>query len=85
MGWVPAVILPISTALQLAKILSVKSVKGVSILSWFLFGLANLGAYFYTDKMLKPQAILAFLVSAILDFIIVAVAIKFKSPGKPVD
>ena len=83
LGWLPAVILPLSTGLQLVKILTAHSVKGVSILSWALFGFANLGAYFYTDKLLKPQAILAFLLSAILDFIIVGVALKIKSqnPG----
>ena len=52
-GWVPAIILPLSTIIQLLKILREKSAGAVSSLSWFLFGVANLGAYFFTEKMLK--------------------------------
>jgi hypothetical protein len=73
-GWVPAVIFPGATALQLAAILRSGSAAGVDALTWFLFGIANLCLYFYSEKYKQPQAILGFLVTAALDFAIVGLA-----------
>ena len=77
-GWVPAIILPLSTLIQWIKILRSSSSEGVSVLSWALFGLANLGAYLFVDKYLSVQAIMAFLVSAILDLCIVVTVMRKK-------
>ncbi len=63
-------ILPSATFLQLMKILE-GSVEGVSVTAWLLFGLANVGAYFFTEKYFSPQALLAFALTAVLDFVIV--------------
>lgn len=73
-GLLPAVILPSATFLQLIKILE-GNADGVSATAWFLFGLANIGAYLFTEKYCTPQALLAFALPAILDFIIVGVVI----------
>ena len=85
-GWVPAIILPLSTLIQWIKLLRSPSVEGVSRLSWFLFGWANLGAYLFVDRPFSLQAILAFLLSATLDFcIVITVMTKsrktFQVPG----
>ena len=57
-GWIPAVVLPAATFVQLVKIYKLKSAQGVSISTWFLFGLANLGLFFFTEKYFAPQAII---------------------------
>lgn len=73
-GWLPAVILPTATFLQLKKMWFVDA-EGVDPITWGLFGIANLGAYIFTNKYKSPQAIIAFLLSAILDFIIVVLCL----------
>lgn len=73
-GLLPTIILPTATGLQLIKMLT-GAVDGVSAISWLLFGFANLGTYFFTEKLGSPQAIIAFLLTAILDFIIVGFAL----------
>ena len=74
-GWIPAIILPVAAGVQLYKILKYKSAKGVSALAWTLFAIANLGAYIFAEKYFAIQAILAFLLTAALNF---AVAIMSK-------
>jgi uncharacterized protein with PQ loop repeat len=75
-GWIPAVVLPVATAIQLIKIVGEKSIEGVSIWSWLLFGFANIGMYIFTEKYWAVQSILGLLVTAVMDFIIVALVIR---------
>jgi len=75
-GWFPAVILPVSTWLQLRQVLRASSVAGVSVASWALFAVANLGAYIYTGRPWAVQSLLAFLLTAILDVAIVVVVLR---------
>ncbi len=70
-GWVPAVIIPLATLLQCIEVLRAENVEGVSWITWTLFGIANLGFYIYTEKYTSYQAILGFLGTAVIDFIIV--------------
>lgn len=77
-GWLPAFILPVSTILQLLKLLHSKKGENVSLLAWFLFGLANIGAYVFSEKYASIQSILAFLLTAFLDFVIVFVLVYYK-------
>ena len=72
-GWVPAVIIPTATVIMLINVFTKKSLEGTSIWSWLLFGLANVCFYIYAEKYRSPQAILGFLGTALLDFVIVAV------------
>lgn len=72
-GWIPAVTLPLATCFQLGKILKTRSAEGVSAVTWLLFGFANLGIYIFTEKYGVIQSILAQLLTAILNFIIVGV------------
>ncbi len=69
-GWLPALIFPTATLFQLVPVLQ-GNTAGVSALSWLLFGLANLGAYLFSTQKQTPQIILAFLVTALMDFVIV--------------
>ncbi len=71
-GWFPAIILPTATLLQLIKIIKQGSSEGVSMSSWILFGIANLGTYIFTGKYTAIQTILGFLLTSFLNFVIVA-------------
>ena len=77
-GWIPAIILPTAAAIQLHQILKHKKSEGVSSLAWILFAIANLGAYFFTEKYFAIQSLLAFLLTAILNFIIAITAKIYK-------
>ena len=78
-GWVPAIVIPVATFLQLLQIVRSRSVDGVSWVSWALFGIANIGVYVFTEKWLAPQSLLGFLLSAILDFVIVGIVLRERS------
>lgn len=81
-GWLPAIIIPTATLIQLATIIKNRSAQGVSWLTWFLFGIANIGLYIYTEKYTAVQSIIGLLGSAGLDFIIAALAIS--NYGSPI-
>lgn len=74
-GWLPAIIFPAATLIQLLAILKCRSVQGVSASTWLLFGVANIAAYVYTEKYFAIQTIVGFLGTALLDFIIAGRAI----------
>ena len=78
-GWLPAIIFPVATLIQLLAILRSSSVKGVSHQTWILFGIANIAVYIYTEKYLALQTIIGFLGTALLDFIIAAMALSKRS------
>ncbi len=71
-GWFPAIILPTATAIQLFDIIG-SAAEDVNPVTWFLFGLANIGAYLFTEKYLSLLALLSFGLTAFLDFIIVGI------------
>jgi uncharacterized protein with PQ loop repeat len=70
-GWMPAIILPLATITQLTKIIRERSAKGVSLVTWVMFGVANVGLYVFTEKYLALQSLIGLLGTAILDFTIV--------------
>lgn len=70
-GWFPAIILPTAAALQLYQIIKYKKTEGVSSLAWLLFAIANIGIYIFAEKYFAIQSILAFLLTAILNILIV--------------
>ncbi|PZD71704.1 hypothetical protein C1752_05003 [Acaryochloris thomasi RCC1774] len=73
-GWLPAVIIPMATLIQLTDIFKRRSAAGVSWLTWFLFGIANIGLYVYTEKYGSIQSIVGLLGPASLDFAIAFLA-----------
>ncbi|MFK7844215.1 MAG: hypothetical protein AB8G77_02865 [Rhodothermales bacterium] len=74
-GWLPAIVIPAATLLQLIQVYNAPSVDGVSWPTWLMFGLANIGFYIYTEKYTSIQSILGFLGTALLDFVIVALVL----------
>lgn len=81
-GWLPAIIFPAATLIQLIAILRSRRTLGVSWFTWTLFGLANISVYIYTEKYLAVQTIIGFLGTALLDFVIAAMAIKGRASTK---
>jgi hypothetical protein len=74
-GILPAVVFPTATLLQLLRIWRQRSTAGVNVSTWVLFGLANVAIYFYTERYAEWQAIIGMLLTAVLDFAIVAVVL----------
>ena len=76
MSWVPAIVLPTATALQLIKMAKNKG-EGNSATAWFLFAAANLGLYIYMEKYFEIQSILGLLLTAVLDFIMLFIVLYY--------
>jgi len=81
-GWLPAIIFPIATLIQLIALLRSNSLKRISPTTWTSFGIANISIYIYTEKYLAVQTIVGFLGTALLDFGIAAMAIKARASQK---
>ena len=78
LGWVPAVIFPTASALQLATILRRRSADGVSVPAWALFAIANMCLFVYTEKYGEIESIVGALGTAALNICIVAAAIRYR-------
>ena len=85
LGWVPAIIFPAASGLQLLAILHRRSAQGVSIPAWALFAVANLCLFVYTEKYDEIESIVGALGTSILNVCIVIAALKFRARAKPAD
>ncbi|HWA25062.1 MAG TPA: hypothetical protein VG734_05255 [Lacunisphaera sp.] len=74
-GILPAIVFPAATLLQLVRIVRNRSAAGVNVSTWFLFGWANIAMYIYAEHFTDWQAIVGLLLTAVLDFAIVAVGL----------
>jgi hypothetical protein len=74
-GILPAIVFPAATLLQLVKVVRRRSAAGVHVGTWLLFGFANVAIYFYAERYTEWQAIVGMLLTAVLDFIIVGLAL----------
>ena len=54
-GWVPAVVFPVATILQLVSLIHRGRADGVSATTWALFALANACLYVTIHEWLRPQ------------------------------
>ncbi len=79
-GFLPALVFPAATIVQLARMVRARSAAGVSVATWLLFGFANLGVYVYAERYHEWQAIVGMLFTAVLDFVIVALALLHYRP-----
>ncbi len=80
-GILPAVVFPAATLVQLVRMVRARSAAGVSVATWLLFGFANLAIYVYAERYTEWQAIVGMLVTAVLDFVIVGLAlVRYRSP-----
>lgn len=77
-GWIPAIVLPTATLFQLVKIARARSAAGVSLITWLLFGFANIGLYVFTEKYFAPQSLIGLLGTAVLNFVIVGMILRLR-------
>jgi len=80
-GWIPAIVLPTATLFQLVKIARAKSAEGVSLITWLLFGIANIGLYVFTEKYFAVQSLVGLLGTAALNFVIVGLILWLRRKG----
>ncbi len=64
-----------ATLLQLVAIVRKRSAAGVDWVTWFLFGVANVGLYIYTEKYGDVQSVVGLLGSALMDFAIASLVL----------
>ena len=80
--WMPALVLPGAALIQLVKLWKTHDPGGVSVLSWLMFGIANIGAYFLFAETggayLDIRTILAFLLTSALNFWVVWTDLKYR-------
>ncbi len=81
LGVVPTVIFPVATVQQLAALVQAGRSDGASALTWTLFGIANICLYVYVEKYREPQALFGLLGTAVLDFAIVALILRYRALG----
>ena len=67
-----------ATAAQAFSIAVKRNADGISMVSWLLFGLANIGLYIYTEKYLSIQSLAGLLLTAAIDFVIVGQCIFYR-------
>lgn len=80
LGWVPAVVFPAASGLQLLAILHRRCSQGVSIPAWSLFAIANVCLFVYTEKYGEIESIVGALGTAVLNLCVVAAAIRYRKP-----
>lgn len=78
-GWIPAIIFPGASAIQLHELSRARSSEGVSVATWVMFAIANVGAYLYLEKFWEPQA-LAHILAGLIQVGIVVLTIKKRPP-----
>jgi uncharacterized protein with PQ loop repeat len=76
-GIVPAVVFPLATLAQLVRMVRLRSAASVNVATWLLFGFANLAIYVYAERYTEWQAIIGMLLTGLLDFVIVALALTW--------
>ena len=77
-GYIPAVVFPAATILQLLHIIRSKSSEGVSVLAWIAFALGNVSLYIYTEKYYELQSIIGLLGTCALQVLIVILILKYR-------
>lgn len=77
-GYIPAIVFPTATVIQLIHLYKTKSSEGVSALAWAAFAMGNVSLYVYTEKYTAIQSILGLLLTSFLQIGIITLAIKYK-------
>jgi hypothetical protein len=77
-GWVPAVVFPGATMLQLLTIVRRRTADGVSVTAWTAFAFANICLFLYTEKYGELESIFGALGTAALNLCIVGAAIRYR-------
>ena len=81
-GVLPALVFPIATFQHLIRLVKTRTGATANPMTWLLFGFANLAIYVYAERYGEWQAILGMLVTAALDFVIVAYVLTARWSAK---
>jgi len=81
-GVIPAIIFPTASLIQLFALLRRRNAEGVSALSWFCFGFANICLYVYTQKYDEWEAIVTFLGTSSVNFAVCILALYYRRKAK---
>ena len=84
-GWVPAVIFPMASLMQLGALLRRGRAEGVSAVTWGMFALANVCLYLTIGEWARPQVIATTLGSALVQAIIVGVVLRLRADKRQSD
>ena len=77
-GVIPAIVFPGAALIQLLALLKRGSAGSVSAATWWLFAVANVCLYIYTQKYFEFISILAFLGTAALNVTVALTATRLK-------
>ena len=78
LSWVPAIIFPAASGLQLLTIVHRRNADGVSIPAWAMFAVANLCLFVYTEKYGEMESIVGALGTSGLNLCIVVVSLQYR-------
>ena len=81
-GWIPAIVFPVATVLQLVSLIHRGRSEGVSATTWGLFALANVCLYVTIHEWLRPQVLISTLGTAALQLVVVFLVLKFRAMAK---
>jgi len=81
-GWVPAIVFPAASVLQLVALLRAKSSAGVSWLTWSLFAFANVCLYMTVAEWTRPQVIVSTLGTAVIQALVVMMALRLRADNR---
>jgi uncharacterized protein with PQ loop repeat len=79
LGWVPAVVFPAATMMQLLVIVRRKTAAGISITAWTAYAIANICLFLYTEKYSELESIFGDLGTAALNLCIVGASIRYRN------
>jgi uncharacterized protein with PQ loop repeat len=77
-GYIPAVVFPTATIIQLLHLYKTKTSEGVSPITWGAFALGNVSLYTYTEKYTELQSIVGLLVTSVLQLFIIMLVFKYR-------
>lgn len=81
-GYIPALIFPIATLMQLFHLLRTKKSDGVPALTWAAFAVGNLCLYIYAEKYWELQSIIGQLGTAALQVYVVYLILQYRQQAK---
>lgn len=86
LGWVPAVVFPLASVVQLVVLVRTRDGRGVSAVTWSLFALANLCLWLYMENRMELQAMATALCTAGVQVAVVVLALRWRkgAPGSGV-
>ncbi|MBN8447389.1 MAG: hypothetical protein J0M22_18135 [Gammaproteobacteria bacterium] len=77
-GYIPAIIFPVATLMQLWHLLKTKTSDGVPPLTWLAFAVGNISLYIYAEKYTELQSILGQLATAALQVYVVVLIYRYR-------